>query len=140
MNGLNTYQTANIGTADQGRLILIVYDWVIRQCKVAKQSMDSGEIEERANALGKAQKGITELIIGLDMEKGGKVAQNLRMLYDYMQRRLIEANIKKNESALNEVLGYLVDLREAWVQAVEVTRKSKPSIPSRSPSGLAMVG
>jgi flagellar protein FliS len=48
----------------------------------------------------------------------GEIAHNLYRLYDYILRRMVEANIKNDKSRIEEVLGYLVDLRDAWSQAI----------------------
>jgi flagellar protein FliS len=125
--GYAHYKTANVETTDQGKLILIVYDWAIRHCRLAIEKFDI--VEERANLLTKVQDAVTELICGLDMEKGRDIAKNLYSLYNYMNRRLIESNIKKDKKLTEEVLGYLTSLRDAWGEAVAKVRQEKNTIP-----------
>ena len=139
-NGLNSYKTANMETTDQGKLIIIVYDWAIRYCKIAKEKKD--QIEARTTAINKAQNAISELMASLDMKAGGEIAGNLYRLYDYMNRRLIDANIKKDYSAIDETLEHLTSLREAWIGAIEKLRKSKTLNNNKtgSFSGIAVVG
>src|SRR3569832_1824982 len=50
----------------------------------------------------------------LDMEKGGDIAQNLDSLYDYIQRRLVVANIDNDTAILDEVVGLLIEIKSAW--------------------------
>ena len=138
---LNSYRTANIETTDQGKLILIVYDWAIRYCKIAKEKILENEIDGRTYAINKVQNAITELMTSLNMDKGEEIAQNLYKLYDYMNRRLVEVNTKKDEGALTEVLGYLTDLRDAWVTAIENVRNIRNPQSVKTPeSGIAIVG
>lgn len=137
-NAYQNYRISNIETADQSKLILLVYDWVIRHCKMAKEKFKPDTIEERTDLLKKAEKGITELMIGLDMKKGGEVAQNLYRLYDYMNRRLIDAGIKADVAAVDEVLKHLTDLRGAWAQVIH---KNKDQISAGGTiRNVAMVG
>ncbi len=138
---LNSYKTANMETTDQGKLILIVYDWAIRYCKIAQEKISANEIDGRTSAVNKAQNAITELMTSLNMNEGGEIAKNLYRLYDYMNRRLIEVNTKKDEKAIPEVLGYLTDLRSAWVTAIENVRNIKnPQVDRKLESGITIVG
>ena len=50
----------------------------------------------------------------LDMEKGGEIAGNLNNLYDYMVRRLLEANTENDQAALDEVAGLLGEIKAGW--------------------------
>ena len=55
-----------------------------------------------------------ELATSLDHERGGEISQRLALLYDYMQRQLLDANMKQSDGPLAEVLGLLSTLSEAW--------------------------
>jgi len=59
-----------------------------------------------------------ELNLALDMEKGGEIAKNLRALYNYMYRTLVEANIKKDKKMLDDVKSLLEDLLSTWREAM----------------------
>ncbi len=122
-NGYARYQTTNVETADQGKLILIAYDVAIKHCKLAMDKFgDRKLIEERTKHLCKAQDAVTELMGSLRLDVG-EIAHNLYKLYNYMIRRLIEANIKSDAHIVREILGYLEDLRGAWAQAIINVRK-----------------
>jgi flagellar secretion chaperone FliS len=116
--GYIAYKTAPIETADQGKLILIAYDIAIKHCKISlEQFNDAKLIEERTKHICKAQDAVTELMSSLRMDVG-EIAHNLYRLYDYILRRLVEANVKSDPTRVEEVLRYLEDLRDAWGQAV----------------------
>ncbi len=118
----STYKTANVDTADQGKLILIAYDVAIKHCRFALEKFsDYTGIEERTKHLFKVQDAISELMSSLKLEIG-EIAQNLYRLYDYMLRRLVEANAKNDPKCVKEVLGYLLDLRSAWGDAIQDLR------------------
>ncbi len=121
--GHSAYKTTNVGTADQGKLILIAYDVAIKHCKLCIPIFDDKKrIEERTRHLCKVQDALSELMSSLNLDVGD-IAKNLYRLYDYMVRRCIEANIKSDKNIIQEILGYLEDLRDAWGQAVANVRK-----------------
>lgn len=125
--GYNAYKTANVDTADQGRLILIAYDIAIMNCKLALEKFDDRHLlEERTKHIFKVQDAITELLTALKLDVGD-IARNLYNLYDYMLRCLVEASVKHDKEKLAEVLGYMESLREAWAEAVQKTKKENVS-------------
>ncbi|MGD9200593.1 MAG: flagellar export chaperone FliS [Chitinispirillia bacterium] len=120
--GYSTYKTANIDTADQGKLIIIAYDVAIKHCRLAIDIFsDKKKIEERTKHLFKVQDAITELMSSLKLDVG-EIAQNLYKLYDYMIRKLVDANVKQEIQNVKEVLGYLESLRSAWKEAINNLR------------------
>jgi flagellar protein FliS len=125
--GYTAYKSTNVETADQGKLILIAYDVAIKHCKLSLDKFDDRKlIEERTKHLCKVQDAVTELMSSLKLDVG-EIAHNLYRVYDYIIRRCIEANVKSDKRMVQEVLGYLLDLRDAWNQAiVNVRREVSP--------------
>lgn len=122
------YKKANIDTADQGKLILIVYDVAINSCKKAFEIFDDKErIEERTKHLKKAQEAISELMSSLNME-AGEISNNLYNLYDYMTRRIIHSNAANDHAPIEEVVNLMSELREAWRVAADNVRKEGGSV------------
>lgn len=120
-NPLNAYKETQIKTAGQGKLIIMLYDAAIRQIETATTGLDrgEGELDSVNAALVKAQDIVTELMVSLDFDRGGEIAQSLFNLYMYFNRQMIEANIKKDSGPLREIREMLVELREAWLQIVD---------------------
>lgn len=116
-NPYNKYREIQVATATPGQLLLMLYDGAIRFTREAGAALTAGQIEESNRLLQRAQDVLAELMSTLNPD-AGQIAQNLYSLYEYMQRRLIEANIKKDPQAAEEVLGLLSGLREAWAEAV----------------------
>jgi flagellar secretion chaperone FliS len=117
-NGYGIYKTTHVETADQGKLILIAYDVAIKHCRISiEQFGDKQLIKERTRHILRAQDAVTELLSALRMDVG-EIAHNLYRLYDYILRRMVEANIKNDKAKIEEVLVYLLELREAWNQAI----------------------
>jgi flagellar protein FliS len=122
--GRTAYQNTDIETADRGKLVLMVYDHSIKWCKLAREAIREGRVQDRTKALFRAQDGITELMCALDFEKGGDIAKNLYNLYDFYNRHLTEANLQNSEKHVKEVQEMLENLRNAWVECFEIVRRS----------------
>ena len=113
-NGVRDYRRTSVVSADPKRLVLMCYEGAMDNLKLVKQKLIEKDYEAKSKALIKAQDIINELLCSLDFEKGGSIAKNLDSLYNYMLRRIIHADVNKDVSALNEVVGMLNELKFAW--------------------------
>ncbi len=104
-------------------MIIILYDFAIKCCKEANEFLHKKDYINKGRKIYKAQDAITELMCSLNMDKGGQISTNLYRLYEYMNWRLSQANIKKDEKIIDEVLTHLLSLREAWLTAIENVRR-----------------
>ncbi len=123
MTSLSKYKEMQIKTASPLQLVVMLYDGALKFMKMAKIAMDKNNVEKQNELLCRAQDIITELNVTLDMEKGGEVAKNLRMLYNYMNRRLVEANIENNKEKVDEVIKLMTTLREGWAELLKKETK-----------------
>jgi flagellar secretion chaperone FliS len=119
--GVNAYAKVGLETgvssASPHKLIVMLYDGALAAIMTAMTQMKAGNVQEKGKAISKAIRIIDEgLRASLDKQTGGEIAQNLDALYDYMSRRLLEANIKNQPDILDEVRGLLADLRDTWNQ------------------------
>ncbi|NLN06542.1 MAG: flagellar export chaperone FliS [Firmicutes bacterium] len=115
-NPYQAYQQSMVGTVSPEQLVLMLYNGALRFLKQAQKGMKQHNIEQTHTNLIKAQNIISELMMNLDMSQG-QIAANLHALYDYMHRRLLDANIKKDMAPLEEVAGMLTELRDTWKTA-----------------------
>lgn len=111
------YQQTSVQTASPGQLIIMLYDGAIRFLKQGIAGIEERDITKANNALIRAQNIINELTASLNMDI--PISRNLLEIYDYMVRRLIEANMKKDVKPAQEVLSHLQELRSAWVQIIK---------------------
>jgi flagellar secretion chaperone FliS len=118
--GYQAYKKTQIQTADQGTLILICYDGAVNFLRKAKKAQEDKNEAERTTFLSKAQSVILELANSLDMEVG-EIAHNLEAIYNYLIRRIIDADYHKNTEAIDEVIHHLMELREAWEKIIKKT-------------------
>ena len=120
-NPYQQYKQTQIATADQGRLVVMLYDGAIKFLSKALETMEkeklSGSDFEKIHVnIVKTQDIISELMSSLNMDVG-EFSNRLFSIYMYMNNRLIEGNIKKDKTPLLEVRRHLTELREAWAQA-----------------------
>jgi flagellar protein FliS len=116
-----TYRANAVLTASPGQLVLMLYDGTLKALALAQQAFSEPAVEPRRieninRHLLKAQAIISELQSGLNMEVGGEFAQTMNRLYDYHNRRLLEANLRKDVGPVLEVERLLRELRDAWAE------------------------
>jgi flagellar protein FliS len=116
------YKRMQVETASQGRLIIMLYDGALKNLRNAQHCITSKDINGAHRMLIKAQDIIKELNFTLNMS-AGEISNNLRNLYLYMLQRLVEANMAKDNSKIEEVVELLSTLKEAW-DAVILKNKS----------------
>lgn len=112
------YLQVQVQTATPEGLVTMLYDGLIRFLRQAKANLTSQKMQEANYLLLRAENIVAELNNSLDMSRQ-PVAESLRNLYEYMLRRMVEANVKKDAAILDEVLGLAQQLRETWVEAVK---------------------
>lgn len=115
-----TYQTQTVMTASPGELTLMLYNGCLKFIKLAKTAMFEQDFEAKNANLAKAQKIIQELMVTLDTNV--EVADGMMQMYDYIHRRLIEANIKNDASILTEAEGYVTEFRDTWKEVLRINR------------------
>ncbi len=122
-----------VAAASPHKLIIMLYDGAMVALLSAINNMKGANGAANVAAKGASiSKAITIIDNGLraslDKAAGGEIAQNLDALYDYMSRRLLQANIKNDIAAVEEVHGLMSDLREAWVAIGE--KNEQPAVPA----------
>ncbi|AEI38764.1 flagellar export chaperone FliS [Paenibacillus mucilaginosus] len=111
----NKYLSTSVQTASPAHLLMMLYDGAIRFCRAGIEAMKQNRYEEVNRNLVKAQDIVRELMVTLDPKQ--PISADLTRLYDYFIFRLVEANMKKQSEPAEEVLEYLVSLKETWIQA-----------------------
>lgn len=137
----DAYKDTEIATANQGKLIVMLYDGAIRFLRIAIDNLEPKTYDVANNNIIKAQDIVTELMLSLNMQEGGEMAQNLFNIYAYLKKRLLEGNIYKDEKILKEVLTHLDQMKEAWEQASAKAPAQAASKPvDRPAAGFSIQG
>lgn len=124
-NPYQSYQQNSVNTASSGELTLMLYNGCLKFIHQAKKAIEEKNIEMKNTNIQKAQSIIQELMVTLNMDI--EVSKNMMSLYDFMNRRLMEANIKNDASILDEVEGLVTEFRDTWKEVIQVNRKKQYS-------------
>jgi len=123
-SGAKQYQQMQAQTTLEGasphKLILLLFNGAQEKLAMAKGYMQHGDIEMKSGRITAAINIIEELRSILDLKKGGELASNLDSLYDYMLRRLVQANMKNDVRMIEEVIELIREISAGWSEmAVE---------------------
>jgi flagellar protein FliS len=108
----SAYQQGQVAASSPLRIVVLLYEGAIRFLRQAQQKFADPGV--RGHALGRAHAIVSELMIALDHERGGEIADRLESLYRYVLDGLIRANVAGDERALGSALGVLETLAEGW--------------------------
>ncbi|MDO5572602.1 MAG: flagellar export chaperone FliS [bacterium] len=123
MNGAYAqYNNSKILTASPAELTLMLYEGAIKFCNIAITAIEHKDVEKAHNNIMKTQRIIEEFQITLNHDY--PVAKDFDVVYTYLLKRLMQANVKKDKDILEEVLKHLRTMRDTWK---EVMRRSHTS-------------
>jgi flagellar secretion chaperone FliS len=122
-NPYQTYQNNAVTTASPGELTLMLYNGCLKFIQLAKKGIQDKNVELKNTNIQKAQKIVSELMVTLNTDV--EVSKNMMSLYDFINRRLIDANVKNEIQALEEAEGLIVDFRDTWKQIIQLNRKKQ---------------
>jgi flagellar secretion chaperone FliS len=105
---------SGIENANPHRLIQMLMEGALEKIATAKGFMLRNDYENKGKNISWAISIIGGLEASLDKSAGGELSQNLEGLYQYMSRRLLEANINNDETMLDEVMGLLREIKDGW--------------------------
>ena len=127
------YFQTNVSTADQGRLLIMLYDGALKFLQQAREKMLVKDYAAKGILISKVIDIINELAGSLNMEKGGSLATNLNNLYLLCSARLLQANLKLDVKALDSVVKILEGLRSAYAEILNKpeVKKAVAQIQSR---------
>ncbi|MFC7063345.1 flagellar export chaperone FliS [Halobacillus seohaensis] len=120
---IQAYQNNSVETASPGELTLMLYNGCIKFIRAGKKAMDQKDIEQKNTKIQKAQAIIRELMVTMNQDYA--VANDVLPLYDYMNRRLMEANIQNDSEILDEVEVLVTEFRDTWKQVLLQSRKAQ---------------
>ena len=105
---------SEVNFATPHRLVQMLMEGAVEKIAIAKGHMDRQEFAEKGKHINWAVSIINGLRSSLNLEEGGEIAQNLDSLYDYMVRRLMEANLKNDVAILDEISSLVLEIKSAW--------------------------
>jgi flagellar protein FliS len=128
-SALKSYQKTSIETADILKLVILCYETAIRDLEIARDFHERNAIDQGYDKIHHAQDIITELLLGLDYERGGEISTNLSKLYNFMLRQLMGINGSQDTSIYGHIITMLSELKDAWEQVRKTASESLAPIP-----------
>ena len=122
-NASNAYKQNSVTTASPGELTLMLYNGCLKFLTKAKKAIEDKNIEERNYNIQRAQAIIYELMSTLNMDI--EISKEMLPLYDYMTRRLTDANVKNDIAIIEEVEGLVTEFRDTWKEVIKITRQQQ---------------
>lgn len=119
-NPYATYQNNSVTTSTPGELTLMLYNGCLKFIQQAKNGLESGNIEEKNKSIIKAQAIISELMLTLDTSY--PVAENMLVLYEFANSRLVDGNIKNDAALFDEASEIIMEFRDTWKQVIQINR------------------
>ena len=116
------YQKNAVQTASPAKLTLMLYDGAVKFTNIAIEAIEAGDIEKAHNNIVKAQNIIVEFRSTLDMKY--PVAKDFDVVYDYIYRRLVEANMKMDKDILVEALKHIKTMRDTGREVMKLNNVS----------------
>lgn len=116
LKAAKVYLTTQVSTASNGDLLLMLYDTAIKHLRQAMDKMRAGDVAGKGTYISKAIAIVSELQESLNKERGGDISKNLFQLYFFCNTRLLKANLKMDPAMVEEVIGILAGLRQAFAQ------------------------
>ena len=120
---MNQYQQNQVNTASPEQILLMLYDGAIRFTRRAITGVEEDKPGLRRSGVSKALAIISEFSNSLNHKIGGKIAEDLDALYDFMIRELTQANLHCDIDKLKVVEKLLMELRQTWGEAVDLNKK-----------------
>lgn len=100
--------------ADPHKLIQLLLEGALTRLAISKNLIEQGDMAGKNEKIGNVVDIICSLQESLDHERGGEIASNLERLYDYMTRRLWDANRLNDVDIINEVMSLLLEVKAGW--------------------------
>ncbi|WKT77753.1 flagellar export chaperone FliS [Lysinibacillus fusiformis] len=119
----NAYKQNSVTTASPGELTLMLYNGCLKFLNKAKQAILEKNVQEKNTNLQKAQAIIAELMSTLNMDI--EISKQMLPLYEYMNHRLVEANIQNDVAIIEEVEGLVTEFRDTWKEVIRINRQQQ---------------
>jgi flagellar protein FliS len=123
----NTGLSSAVMEADPHRLVALLLSGACERLRLAEACVVRGDLARKGKAIGEVSAIIGHLNGSLDHEAGGEIAGSLSALYDYVQTRLIEANLHNDPAPLHESLELLGEIESAW-NAIPAEQRQAPAM------------
>jgi flagellar protein FliS len=120
--GYQAYHHNAVATAAPEQLVVMLFDGALRFSRRAVAAYESGQRPQATQFVSRVTSIVNELNATLDTEAGGDIARNLRSIYGFVNRHLVEAVRESDPRRVREAANLLAELREAFAEAAKGVR------------------
>lgn len=124
-NAYNTYKQSSVSYASKEQLLLMLVDGASRFAKIARQAIVDKNVPKAHENIVKTENIFYELMATLDVQRGGEWAKSIMQVYEFITRRLTDANMTKDVKILDEVIPLIDDIRDTWNEAYKISKVAK---------------
>jgi flagellar protein FliS len=125
-NSVKSY--TGVTDASPHQLVQMLIDGALGKLSAVKGLIERKEVKKKGEVIGQTISIINSLRSSLDMKKGGEVASNLDNIYEYMERQLVQANLKNDVTIIGEVSALLREIKSAWESIPTEARSKSPDL------------
>lgn len=122
-NAYNAYKNNSVNYASKEQLLLMLLDGAVKYAKIGRQAIIDNDIQKKHDNIVRTQDIFYELMISLDKNAGGEWVENLYAVYEFINHRLTEANMKKDVKIMDEVIPLIEEIRDLWNEAYKLSVK-----------------
>jgi flagellar protein FliS len=122
-NAYNTYKNNTVNYASKEQLLLMLLDGAVKYAKIGRQAIIDNDIQKKHDNIMRTQDIFYELMISLDRNAGGEWGDNLYAVYEFINQRLMEANMRKDVKIMDEVIPLIEEVRDLWNEAYKLSVK-----------------
>lgn len=115
------YNNSKVLTASPAELTLMLYEGAIKFCNIAIVAIEKQDIPKAHVNIMKAQKIVEHFRLTLDMSY--PVAEDFDRVYQYLEQRLVQANMQKEPAILEEVCEHLRSMRDTWKDVMRINKE-----------------
>lgn len=120
-NGYNVYKNNSVNYASKEQLLLMLLDGAVKFAKRGKLAIRERDVKVAHDSLTRTQDIFTELRVTLDTS-AGDWAKQMFNVYGFINEKLFEANLKKDEKIVDEVMPLIEEVRDIWNEAYRVSK------------------
>jgi len=124
-NGYNAYKNNSVNYASKEQLLLMLVEAAVKFAKIGRQAIIDKDIKKAHDNIIKAQNIYYELMATIDLDAAGEWGKTLFNVYDFIARRLTDANIKKDLAIMDEVIPLIEDIKATWEEAYKLSKGTK---------------
>lgn len=115
---LNEYQQigvqSRVNSSTPHSLVSMLLDGLLEKLARANGAIEHGNVQAKGTAISSGIRIIDGLRASLDYQRGGEIAANLGAMYDYMERRMVEANAKSDCKIIAEIVSLVNEIKDGW--------------------------